>query len=359
MSSQPLIKSPTTESLDEAQYVTLHDPHPLDVAGRFSQAGLPHLSDLGLDANVSNSPEGQKQLTAETEQLINIPAERLSHISFGFEGERWRLRNLISLIGLSATGLLLIDQTYQAGYRICFDGMATPHRTMDTSMNVMDKVILLDPRAQAADQIMDLILMLGLANAALGGVYFDYLMMPTAALHAQRLALAYARALQIQVCFELQTVPTMAGLPPNESYWAKLNQCCPLETEAFHSAAMNELALNHGSAMANAIRTFYNTPANLQQSDCDVINYYRALPPLLYKDAKNMTVGFESQTLAYKLPFPSVVYAITRDPKLNLTDPLYNRATQEIVQAISELQQMRRTAGIKDRDTWQISVAQN
>ncbi len=328
----------------------------------FNRAGAPRISDLGFDAGAKEGENDDEDdadggIHGSSEGILSIPGERIGHISYGFEGERWRIRSLVWVVGQSRTGLALIEQAYQAGYRIAFDTMVATGENTTYALNAQDKIILLDIRATPEQQVSMLTLALAVASAALGGLLFDSSYTPPAAIAVHRMAMAYAHSLQIQVAFELRSAETLPEKAQRDAYWKVLSRQLSRMASGFAQMAVNDMALTQGSAMAGAIREFYGSPAHRARYEAEVINYFRSLTGNVLKDPKAMTAGFDPVNASYRLAFPSMVYAMTHDPKISLTDPVNLGARAVTVEAVAALQQARRTAGVKDRDPWQIPVA--
>lgn len=323
----------------------------------FNRAGAPSIVDLGFDAQPDSTADVDEEIKSHTtKDLIGFPGERVPHISFGFEGERWRIRNVVWVIGQSQSGQTLLDHTYRAGYRIGFDSMVNTGERLQSFTNIADKIITLDSRASPEQLVVMLSSCLALGSAAIDGVSYDSNMMPQAALLAARLANAYALAVQIQICFELRTAPTLPESSDREAYWRLVNKEQPRLSSGFAQMALNEMSLTQGSAMAAAIREFYDHATLRERYDAEVINYFRALPPSLVKDVKAMTVNFDPSASVFKLKFPGIAYAVNHEPKLDLKDPATLSASAAIAEAVTALQAARRNAGVKDRETWHVQT---
>ena len=152
----------------------------------FNRAGAPSIADLGFDAqpDAGDDDDVVAKGPAQGEDLIGFPGERVPHISFGFEGERWRIRNVVWVIGQSETGQKVLDQAYRAGYRIGFDSMISTGERLECYTNIPDKVITLDSRASTEQLVLMLSFCLSVASAAIDGVSYDSSMHPPAALMA-------------------------------------------------------------------------------------------------------------------------------------------------------------------------------
>jgi hypothetical protein len=319
----------------------------------FNRAGAPNILDLGFDAE----PEAGAETLAPTQDqqdLASFPGERAPHVSFGFEGERWRLRNLVWVISQSETGQALLDQSYRAGYRVSFDTMTNTGERLLHSFNTLDKCLVLDGRGKPEELTVALALLLGFASAAIDGVSFDISMNPPAALLAHRMAAAHAHALQLQVCFELRTSKGLPASANKEAYWRLISKEQPRLSSGFAQAAVNALALSSGAAAAMAIREFYAHGGARASTDAEVINFYRALPPATYKDAKVLTGSFDPTAASLRLKFPGIAYACAHDPCLNLLDAQNTGADPAIAAAVAALHEQRKNAGVKDKDSWQI-----
>ena len=325
----------------------------------FNRAGAPRIADLGFDAQPENeeSEEDTMSVRNTAQDTIGVPGERIGHISFGFEGERWRIRNIVWVVAQSSTGLALVDKTYRTGYRIGFDSMLTTGERLTAFANPQDKVINLDPRATAEQLVAMLTLQLSISSAAIDGLEYDSGMMPHAALMANRMKMAYAHALQLQVAFELKDSTSLPSKTDRDIYWKLLSRDMSRLSSGFAQMAVNDFAIQQGGASAGAIREFYGHMSMRRRYDADVINYYRALPAAILKDPKSMTGGFDPSAAAYKLSFPGMVYAMTHDPRLNPQEPANAGSSQAVVEAVAALAQARKAAGVKDRDPWQIPVA--
>ncbi len=327
----------------------------------FNRAGAPSILDLGFDAQPGTDEAesgSQNELLEQTSHdLIGFPGERIGHISYGFEGERWRIRNAVWVVAQSATGAVLLDQVYRAGYRISFDPMINSSEHLESFVNIHDKAICLDSRANTEQLVAMLSHNLGIAGAAIDGTFFDSSMTPPAALVAHRMAMAYALSVSLQIGFELRESPTLPDKADRDAYWRQCSKDQSRMATAFAQTVINAMAITNGSAMGAAVREFYDYGRLREKYDQEVINYYRALPASLLKDPKAMTGGFDAMGHALNLKLPGVAYATRHDPKLNLLDPEYLGAGQEIIDAVAALQQSRRNAGVKDRDSWQIHLS--
>jgi hypothetical protein len=323
----------------------------------YNRAGAPSIVDLGFDAQPENDTEEDLR-DQTTKDLIGFPGERAPHISFGFEGERWRIRNIVWVVSQSPAGQQLLDQTYRAGYRLGFDSMACTGEYVTPYINTTDKVILLDSRGKNDQLVCDLALQLGFASAAIDGVAFDHTHTPPAALLAHRQAAAYAHAVQLQICYELRSSTTLPAGTNKENYWRLIAKAQPRLSSGFAQAAINDLAISQGNAGAVAVREFYDHAGLRASYDAEVINYFRSLPSAYFKDAKAMIGGYDPTAQALKLRLPLMVYALNHEPKLNLHDPRHIGADAEVVQAIAALQVTRKNAGAKDKDSWQIKEVQ-
>lgn len=323
----------------------------------FNRAGAPSIADLGFDAQPDTGSETDEDTKSPTSKdLIGFPGERVPHISFGFEGERWRIRNVVWVIGQSATGAQMLDHTYLAGYRIGFDGMVNTGERLQSFTNLSDRVITLDSRANPEQLVVMLAYALALGSAAIDGVFYDSPLSPPAALLAARLCNAYAIALQMQICFELRTSPTLPESSDREVYWRLIAKEQPRLSSGFAQMALNEMALTQGAAMAATVREYYGHKALRESYDTEVINYFRSLPANLLKDPKSMTGSFDPAAQVFKLKFPAVSYAVNHEPKLDLKAPANLAASTSIAEAITELQAARRNAGVKDRETWHVQT---
>ncbi len=324
----------------------------------YNRAGAPSIVDLGFDAQPeSGTEEDLRDQTAK--DLIGFPGERAPHISFGFEGERWRIRNIVWVLSQSTTGHELLDQTYRAGYRLGFDPMTCTSEYLKSAINTADRVILLDSRATNEQLVVDLALQLGFAGASVDGAYFDQSFSPPSALIAQRLAAAYAHSAQLQICFELRENPSLPSNLNKDVYWRIVTKLQHRLAGAFAQAAVNDFALTQGNAAAVAIREFYAHVRLRHEYDVEVINYFRSLPLAVVKDTKAMTSGFDATTQSLKLKLPGAAYAQNHDPRLNLNDTATVAVLPEIAQAVTALQAARRNAGVKDRDSWQVKERQD
>lgn len=330
---------------------------PRSLAKPFNRAGAPSIADLGFDAQ-PDAAQGEEEPSTKSaaNDLIGFPGERVPHISFGFEGERWRIRNVVWVIGQSATGQQLLDHTYRAGYRMGFDAMISTGERLVSYTNQADRVITLDSRASTEQLVVMLAYCLSLASAGIDGVFYDSTMMPPAALIANRMANAYAIAVQMQVCHELRTSPTLPENTDREVYWRLLAKEQPRLSSAYAQMAINEMALTGGAAMAATIREFYDHKTQRERYDIEVVNYFRALPLTVLKDPKAMTAGFDPAAQVFKLKLPGMTYALNHEPKLELKDPVNLASSAAIAEAVTALQAARRNAGVKDRETWHVQV---
>lgn len=327
----------------------------------FNRAGAPSILDLGFDAQPGTAEAeagGQDELLKQTSHdLVGFPGERIGHISYGFEGERWRIRNAVWVVAQSATGVVLLDQVYRAGYRLSFDPMINCSEYLESFVNIHDKAVCLDSRANTEQLVAMLSHNLGIAGAAVDGIFFDSSMSPPSALLAHRMAMAYALGASLQIAYELRESPTLPNKADRDSYWRQCSKDQSRMASAFAQTVINAMAVTNGSAMAAAIREFYDYGKLRERYDQEVINYYRGLPIGLLKDPKAMTGGFDVMGRALNLKLPGVVYATRHDPKLDLLDPENLGAGQEIIDAVAALQQARRNAGVKDRDSWQVHLS--
>ena len=344
----PLAPSLATQDIPSAP--------PRHLAPLFANAGLFRIEDLGFDASGENSTASIAKAD-DTASIYNIPGERVGHISYGYEGERWRIRSLVWVVAQSTTGQKLVETAYHDGYRIAFDSMSNAREEAMASINPGDKVIILDSRTSPTLTTCMLIHQLALANAAIAGIDYSSDMTPPAALIANRMASTYAASLLIQTAYELRTSETLPKGTNREAYWQEITPLFKPYMDAFCRAAVNDMALAQGTAMASALREMYKTPSFLEKYDINVVNYYRSLPPGIFKDAKAMTEKFDPTSVAYRLALPCMVYAMTHDPKLDLTSPSCTATSVTVADAVASMQQLRRAAGIKDRDPWQIMVA--
>lgn len=351
------------ESSPAEQAETTPAPKPKrSLLAPFNRAGAPSILDLGFDAqpeaDTSDMPDSDDELMEQTaHDLIGFPGERIGHISYGFEGERWRIRNAVWVVGQSTTGQTLLDQIYRAGYRIGFDPMVNPSERLESFVNIHDRAICLDSRASNEQLVAMLSHNLGIAAAAVDGTFYDSSMTPPAALIAHRLAMAYALGLSLQIAFELRECPTLPNNADRDAYWRQCAKDHPRLASDYAQTAVNAMAVTSGLAMASAVREFYVHGKLREKYDREVINYFRSLPATLIKDPKAMTGSFDVTMQVLKLKMPGAAYATKHDPKLNLLDPENLGAGQEIVDAVAALQQSRRNAGVKDRDSWQIHVS--
>ena len=331
---------------------------PRSLSKPFNRAGAPSIADLGFDAQqgeLADDDTGQ-QASASQNDMIGFPGERVPHISFGFEGERWRIRNVAWVIGQSETGQQILDYTNRAGYRIGFDSMTSTGEKLECYTNLTDKVITLDGRANTEQLVVMLTYSLGLAAGGIDGLFFDSSMHPPAALLANRMAGAYALALQLQVCHELRTAKTLPESSDREVYWRQVAKEHSRLSSAFAQTAINDMAISQGAAMAAAIREFYDHKGLRERYDIEVVNYYRALPAGLLKDPKAMIAGFDPGAQAFKLKFPGLTYALNHEPKLDLKAPVNIAASAAIAEAVAALQVARRNAGVKDREPWHVQT---
>lgn len=320
----------------------------------FNRAGAPSIADLGFDAQPDNDDDDRSGTNPA--DLIGFPGERMPHISFGFEGERWRIRNVVWVIGQSPTGLALIEHTYRAGYRIGFDGMVITGERLNYACNLQDRVIVLDTRATPEQQVNQLAYLYALGSAAIDGVSYDISLSPPAALKANRLANAYAVALQLQIMHELRQSTTLPASADKDAYWRLAEQAHPRLARTYAQAAVNDIALKQGSAMAMVLRDFYAQRDIKERYDTEVIKFYNSLSPATFKDAKLMNLGFDPTALAYKMNFQAPSYAVSHDPKLDLNDTMLNSVTPLIGEAIEKLYTTRRNAGVKDREPWHVNI---
>lgn len=323
----------------------------------FGRAGAPSIVDLGFDAQAEADTEDElRDQTAK--DLIGFPGERAPHISFGFEGERWRIRNVVWVVGQSDLGSKLLDHTYRAGYRISFDTMTLAGDRLTSSHSIADRAIVLDSRASNEQMVVALALRLAFCSAGIDGTYYDASFTPPAALLANRMAAAYAHAMQLQVCFELRTSPHLPATADKEAYWRLAAKEQPRLSSAFAQSAINTMALEQGAAAASVVREFYGHGSLRNRYDIEVINFFRSLPASLMKDPKAMVGAFDPSAQSFKLTFPAVTYATSREPKLVLNDAARMGASAEIVEAVAALLTARRNAGVKDRDSWQVKEVQ-
>jgi len=322
----------------------------------YNRAGAPRIVDLGFDAQ-TDTDEDEEAKERGSQDLIGFPGERAPHVSYGFEGERWRIRNVVWVISQSELGQKLLDHTYRAGFRISFDSMVNTGEQHCNYLNYADRVIVLDSRASNDHMVAALALQLAFASAAVDGAYFDHGFTPPAALLAHRMAAAYAHAIQLQICFELRTSEGLPAKTDREMYWRLAAKEQPRLASGFAQAAINDMALTQGAAGAVVIREFYDYTALRKSYDAEVINFFRALPAAIMKDPKSMTTLFAPDAQALKLTFPFMAYALNHDPKLNLLAPANLGTSAEVVQAVAALQTARKNAGVKDRDSWQIKEA--
>lgn len=323
----------------------------------FNRSGAPSIADLGFDAQPDNEEEDDlAKKKSSGEDLIGFPGERVPHISFGFEGERWRIRNVVWVIGQSATGQMMLDQTYRAGYRMGFDSMISTGERLECYTNLADKVITLDSRASTDQLVLMLTYCLALGCSAIDGVSYDSSMHPPAALLASRMSNAYALGLQLQVCFELKNSPTLPEASDRETWWRMIAKEQPRLASAYAQSAISDMAITQGSAMATVIREFYAYKPLLERYDVEVINYFRSLPQSLLKDPRAMTAGFDPGAQSFKFKFPGMNYAVSHEPKLNLKDPVHMASSAAIAEAVAALLVIRRNAGVKDREPWHVQV---
>lgn len=346
-----------TPSEDAPAIAAAPAPQVRHLSKPFNRAGAPSIADLGFDAQPDNDDEDDaRSKGGAAEDLIGFPGERVPHISFGFEGERWRIRNVVWVIGQSATGQALLDQTYRAGYRMGFDSMISTGERLECYTNLADKVITLDSRASTEQLVLMLTYCLALASAGIDGISYDSSQHPPAALLAHRMANAYALGLQLQVCYELKNSPTLPETSDREVYWRLVAKEQSRLSSAYAQSAISDMAITQGSAMAAAIREFYDHKTLCERYDTEVINYFRALPQGLLKDPRALTAGFDPGAQAFKLKFPAMTYATNHEPKLNLKDPANMASSATIAEAVAALLVIRRNAGVKDREAWHVNV---
>jgi hypothetical protein len=351
------LPSTDPEPTEPAADTTPAKAPPHSIGKLFGRAGAPSIVDLGFDAQ--SEGESEDELRDQTaKDLIGFPGERAPHISFGYEGERWRIRNVVWVVGQSDLGQQLLDHTYRAGYRLSFDTMALAGDRITHGHSIADRAIVLDSRASNEQMVLALAMRLGFCSAGIDGCYFDASMTPPAALLANRMAAAYAHALQLQICFELRSSPTLPAAADKEVYWRLAAKEQPRLSSGFAQSAINDLALQQGAAMATVVREFYAHGALRSRYDAEVVNFFRSLPASSYKDPKAMTGQFDPSAQSFKLKFPAVTYATSHEPKLNLADPANLGAGADVVEAVAALLTTRRNAGVKDKDSWQVKEVQ-
>lgn len=346
MSAEPALQTPPQPASKQRSLV-----------GPFNRAGAPSILDLGFDAEAAQA--GEMEVAEHGNEIVGVPGERVPHVSFGFEGERWRIRNVAWLIAQSKTGVKMLETVYQAGYRICFDAMAFSGERFGSALNLADKVISLDPRANLEKLVLTLAYQLAIATETVNGVVMGLQLNPAAALLTHRLLSANAHATVLQVAFELKTATTLPAKSKREMFWELAASEQPVLAAAFEKAATNAMALDSGLAAAEAIRAFYNSAELRLKAGAEIINIYRALPPAAFKDAKLMLLGFNAEDITYKFKLPGVGYATKHEPKLNLADSRHSGVFPETLEALTLLQTTRRNAGLRDREAWTLPVVQH
>jgi hypothetical protein len=341
----------------------------LDLAGellkRYNRAGAPNITDLGLDAHATDSnplgtgsPEDADEDSAldlgSGQDQTGFPGERVPHISYGFEGERWRVRNAVWVMAQSQLGESLLRHIYQSGYRIGFDNMACPSEKLRAYANPHDRVIILDNRASPEQLVLQLAYQAAIGSAARDGLVWDTTTSPPSALALERMITAYAISIQLQICYELRTAESMPAQADREIYWRLVTKLHHRSAGTFAQAAINDMAVEQGAAAAAAIREFYlHTSARLK-CDRGVIEHYNSLPQSTLKDPKSLTLTIDPTTAAFKLKMPCMAYALQHEPKLDLAAPENLAIVEEIDTALQSLQAIRKNAGVKDKDSWHI-----
>lgn len=332
---------------------------------RYNRAGAPNITDLGLDAHATDStplgtgsPDEADEDSAldlgSGQDQTGFPGERVPHISYGFEGERWRIRNAVWVMAQSPLGETLLRHIYQSGYRIGFDNMACSSEKLRAYANPHDRVIILDNRASPEHLVLQLAYQAAIGSAARDGLVWDTTTSPPSALALERMITAYATAIQLQICYELRTAKSMPAQADREIYWRLITKLHHRSSGTFAQAAINDMAVEQGAAAAAAIREFYlHTSARLK---CDraVIEHYNSLPQITLKDPKSLTLAIDPTTAAFKLKVPCMAYALQHDPKLDLSHPENLAVAEEIDTALQSLQAIRKNAGVKDKDSWHI-----
>jgi hypothetical protein len=323
----------------------------------FGRAGAPNILDLGFDASDAENPtlEEESERFGNSEQNL-FADERVSHISFGFEGERWRIRNAVWLLAQSKLGSRLLNDTYRAGYRIAFDSMAFANETLGASCNTTDKIICLDSRADSVQLVLLLAEQLTFALNAINGLICDTSLTPAAALLTERLLRADAISATLQVSTELATSTVLPKVTDNLQYLRIAEARFPLMAKAFTEAAISPLAIETGEAQAAAIRAFYRSPQKRLISENCVITRYRALPESVFKDPKFMLIGFNASDITYKFALPGIAYATSKDPALKLSTPFNCGVFSSTLDSLNYLQNIRRNAGLRDKETWALPL---
>lgn len=347
---------------DAAAVQTPPSPKLRSVMAFYKRAGMPSITDLGLDAmpgetSGEDDAQGDEPAAAAVpppQDITGFPGERVSHIAYGFEGERWRIRNAVWVMAQSPLGEKVLAHIYAGGFRITFDAQAIASEKFQSFVNTVDRVIVLDSRASAERLVVDLALQASLASASRDGLFWDTAFSPPAALLVHRMATAYAASMQLQIAYELRTATTLPAHADKGAYWRLMARIQHRISGTFAQAAINDMALEQGAAAGAAIREFYHHASQRSRVDREVINFYKSLPQSTLKDPKAMTMGIDPTAAAYKLTFPGLVYAMTHDPEISLTAPENVAVAEEIDTAVQFLQGVRKNAGVKDREMWQI-----
>jgi len=324
----------------------------------FNRAGSLSLLDLGFDAENGSHHSSDEDGQDSGSDIVGFPGERVSHVSFGFEGERWRLRNVAWVLAQSASGQKLLDLTYRAGYRISFDRMAFSGERLECLTNLQDKCIALDPRTPPPMLLINLTTQLVAAANASNGLVLDLTLTPPAALLANRLVMADAEAAVLQITWELRQSTTLPAKANREIYWETARQRQPALAATFEAHAQSAMSLESGMAAAAVIRAVYQSPKLRERSENEVLQTYRALPPSLFKDPKFMIIPFNDKDISYKFALAGVGYALSHEPKLDLSDSLNKGIFSASQDVLNLLQSARRNAGVKDREVWNLPVVQ-
>lgn len=324
----------------------------------FNRAGTVSLLDLGFDAEGGSHQTLDEDGHEGSSDIIGFPGERVSHVSYGFEGERWRLRNVAWVIAQSKMGELLLDKTYRSGYRISFDRMAFPGERVGALSNLQDKCISLDPRTPTHLLLPLLVTQLAACANEGTGLQMGLALTPPAALMTQRLVTADAEAAALQVAWEIRHCTTLPAKANHEAYWAVAKARQPQLAALFESHAQTPMAVESGMAAAAVIRGFYQSAELRAKNEQEVLLRYRALPQAAFKDPKIMSVVFNEKDMSYKFALPGVGYALSHDPKLNLGDSFNKGIFASSQDVLNILQSARRNAGVKDRENWNLPVVQ-
>lgn len=243
----------------------------------------------------------------------------------GSPAERRRIRTALRLLGASPTARWLLDLARRGRFAVRFDRAACRAAGAKALTDERPNRILLDPALGASELVTVLAHELAHVPHFLDDLCVRHNHGPAAAIAITRLIEADALAKETQIAFELGIARARPARGARLRTFALFCRRHPQAMRAFLSGCAQSPAAD-GRGMAEVVRQFYRSPAELAGCEDHVLSVFEDTPDRLLRDPTNYRDGCGFR-LAARIRLRNRAYLREHAPEI---DPLAARCARAV-----------------------------